>query len=220
MRKLRKLIPATIAFLAVILCASSAFAQRATYRVAITNITPNQVISPPVVVAHSPRTFLFRVGREASPELAAVAEDADTSGLEAALAADPGVFDFAVAGAPLPPGKSVVLEVQTIPGFLRISAIGMLVTTNDAFFGLDTFPLTGPARARETTAPAYDAGTEVNNELCSHIPGPPCENPFVRETEGAEGFVHIHSGIHGVGDLDAAGLDWLNPVVRITLVRN
>ena len=36
---------------------------------------------------------------------------------------------------------------------------------------------------------------------------------------GEEGFVHVHSGIHGVGDLDEAARDWRNPVARIVVRR-
>jgi hypothetical protein len=38
---------------------------------------------------------------------------------------------------------------------------------------------------------------------------------------GGEGFVHVHRGIHGVGDLKPIGRDWRNPVatVSIRLVR-
>jgi hypothetical protein len=31
----------------------------------------------------------------------------------------------------------------------------------------------------------------------------------------AEGYVHIHAGIHGINDLDASALDWHNPVIEI-----
>eukprot|EP00121_Abeoforma_whisleri_P015445 Awhi_evm1s14231 len=48
--------------------------------------------------------------------------------------------------------------------------------------------------------PRLDAGTEANNELCTHIPGPACtpESGNQRDLDGAEGFIHVHRGIHGV----------------------
>ncbi|MDX1630999.1 MAG: spondin domain-containing protein, partial [Thermoanaerobaculia bacterium] len=100
-----------------------------------------------------------------------------------------------------------------------ISAVGMLVTTNDAFFGLDSVDVIGGRWWIRTAAPAYDAGSEADTESCSDIPGPPCMNPGVRVTEGAEGYVHVHQGIDGTGDLDPAIWDWHNPVVSIQIIR-
>ena len=68
-------------------------------------------------------------------------------------------------------------------------------------------------------AKAYDAGSEVHTESCDHIPGPPCGNPGNRLTEGAEGYVYPHSGIHGGEDLDPFMWDWNNPVALITIER-
>ena len=64
---------------------------------------------------------------------------------------------------------------------------------------------------------AYDAGSERNNELRSHIPGPCCNNPFVRDPEGA--LIAPHAGITGVGELDPAVYGWDEPVVKITIER-
>jgi hypothetical protein len=164
-------------------------------RVTITNLTSGQIISPPVVVTHSAGTYVFRAGEEASSEVAALAEDADSAGLLAALAADPQVADFDIAGGPLLPGDSVTFYLSGTGPWTRLTALGMLVT------------------------PAYDAGSEVNSESCTYIPGPPCMNGGVRDTDGAEGFVHVHSGIHGIGDLVPAEHDWRNPVVRIEVQR-
>jgi hypothetical protein len=36
---------------------------------------------------------------------------------------------------------------------------------------------------------------------------------------GGEGFVHIHPGIHGIGDLIPAQRDWRNPVAKISIER-
>jgi len=211
---------AASAFLALFVLASAGFAQGGdVYEVTITNLTANQIIGPPTIATHSFLTNIFAPGQPASEGVAAVAEDADATALVAALEADAEVFDFTSADGPLLPGKSVTLEVRAQGKFRRISAIGMLVTTNDAFFGLNNFRLDPRARIASTRVPAYDAGTEANTELCSDIPGPPCGSPGVRVTEGAEGFVHVHRGVHGIGDLSATGADWRNPTVAIRFVR-
>ena len=61
-------------------------------------------------------------------------------------------------------------------------------------------------------------GTETNNELCSHIPGPACSAVDSRNEEDGpgEGFIHVHRGFHGVGEtLSEAGYDWRNPVAEV-----
>ena len=188
-----------------------------TYEVTITNVTASQIFSPPVLVTHKARTGVFHAGEAASDEVAMVAEDGDASALVALLEADPDVHDIVVADGPLMPGSSVTMEIEAGNGAWRLSALGMLVTTNDAFFGLDSYRLTTGRRASKVSVPAYDAGTETNNESCDFIPGPPCGNPGVRDTSAAEGFVHVHRGIYGVGDLDPSGSDWRNPVANIMI---
>jgi hypothetical protein len=66
--------------------------------------------------------------------------------------------------------------------------------------------------------PAYDAGTELNDELCENIPGPLCGGGAV-SAESGEGFVHIANGIHGIGDLAPELYDWRNPVAKVTIRR-
>ena len=70
-------------------------------------------------------------------------------------------------------------------------------------------------------APAYDAGSEINDELCSSIPGPfftECNGPGGGGSPGGgEGFVHIHRGIHGVGDFEPSERDWKNDVAQIRI---
>ncbi len=187
-------------------------AAQAQWQITITNATNNQIISPPIVVSHSPGVDLFEAGSPASDELAAVAEDADSAALLALLGSTAGVTDFAIAGDVLLPGDSVTLDIS--PGS-RLTALGMLVTTNDTFFGLDSARVRGGSAT--FYAPAYDAGSERNTQRCSHIPGPPCGNPFSRVTEGAEGFVHISPGIQRKGSLRPRNDGWDNPVVKIVV---
>ena len=37
---------------------------------------------------------------------------------------------------------------------------------------------------------------------------PHCDSGGVRDTAAAEGYVHVHAGIHSLGDLDPAIYDW------------
>ena len=190
-----------------------------TATVQITNLS-HQIISPPVVASHTWKVAVFVPGQPASSDLTALAEDGDVTGLVDLLSGHEEVLDVAAAGGPLLPGETATLEVEVRGKFNRISAVGMLVTTNDAFFGLSNFFVDPSEPVQRVMVPAWDAGTEFNSELCDFIPGPPCGNPFMRDTDGAEGFVSIHSGIHGTGDLLPNEWDWQNPVVEIAVIMN
>jgi hypothetical protein len=147
-----------------------------------------------------------------------------TGPLAGLLEVSPGVLDYEVADGGIPPQGSVTVEIPARGRARLLSLAGMLVSTNDAFVGLDGYALSssfGSAFGTRTVdAPAYDAGSEANTESCEHIPGPPCGSHEVRVTDGAEGFVHVHRGIYGYGNLDATMKGWLNPVARITIQRN
>ena len=202
---------------------SAQFFGGAKYRVTVTNITKGQILSPVVVASHLDSAPPFwALGEEASPELAMVAEDAMTTALTDKLGSMASVLDVQTitgAGGPIMPGESASVEVEAIGGFRFVSAVGMLVTTNDAFVGVNG--VRGPNLGQAVVmSPAYDAGSEANTEDCAHIPGPPCENVGVRMTEGAEGYVHIHNGIHGIGEtLTSDAYDWHNPAARFVIER-
>ncbi len=201
----------------VVVWAAPATAQT-TYMGRITNVS-KQIISPPLVATHSWKARIFVPGNPASTELSMLAEDGDPSALAAALGGNGEVLDMAVADGPLMPGASMVFELESRGRFNRVSAVGMLVTSNDAFFGLDNLPIGKGGQNQRVSVRAWDAGTEFNNELCGFIPGPPCGSPLVRATDGAEGFIHTHPGLHGGGDLSLVDWNWQSPVVEILVVK-
>lgn len=97
----------------------------------------------------------------------------------------------------------------------------MLIPTNDTFFSVMDVMVPRGRQEVMLFAPAYEAGSERNDELCASIPG-----PSFSECGGAggggkvgqgEGFVHISSGIHGIGSLKASIRDWRNPVAQIVI---
>ncbi len=188
----------------------------ATYRVTIENHAGGfQPMSPAGVAVHGARADVWSVGEPASNAVAAVAEDANLGVFVGTYTAAPHVSQaFVGGGGPFGPGGSVTFEFDARPG-QRLSLVSMLVNTNDAFTGLDSVVLGGGTKEYWTNT--YDAGTEVNNESGSHIPGPVGGNPFVRDPEG--GVITHHPGVQGGADLDPMVHGWTDPVARIVVER-
>lgn len=191
------------------------------YEVSVTNLMPGQILSPVILATHTrDNAHLFKLGQPASAELAAMAEDADTSGLLSLWSDNDEVNDVQVLtlnDGPIPPGQTVTGIVNVDGAATRLSLASMLVSTNDGFISLNGLSLLG-AVERSIRVPVYDSGTEANSESCDFIPGPPCGN-HVHDDSAAEGFVHIHSGVHGGGGLTPSQHDWHNPAALITIKR-
>ena len=195
------------------------------YEVTVTNITYNQRFTPLLLATHKPDLQLFKLGEPSSPQLAVLAEEGNVAPLRAVLDSNPHVTATAAGSALLDPGKSVTFQIQANPWRDRLSVAAMLIPTNDAFMALNAVPLPLPGHSTTLTAVAYDAGSEINDELCASIPGPfftECGGPGGGARPGnGEGFVHVHRGMHGVADFKSIARDWRNPVatVRIRFMR-
>lgn len=192
-----------------------------TYSVTITNLTKKQVFTPPLVISHNSDFKLFMLGQPASDGLVALAEGGNTQPLEAMLGTRDEVFDYMAGAGGIPPGESRTIEIKVKGQYRKLSLAGMLATSNDAFVAINGITIRHFGE-QSLTAVAYDAGSEFNTELCSDVPGPPCAEASGNArvpTDGTdtEGFVHVHNGIHGVGDLSEANMDWHNPVARVVI---
>ena len=212
----------TTGLLAGFMTVASASSDEAIYEVTITNLTQAQKFTPILVASHKKDMKLFKLGQPASPELTDIAEGGAIGALAGMLMANPNVVDVADSGELLPPngllepGQSVTVTVSA-EGAKYLSLASMLIPTNDAFLALNSVRVKGNGRVFQI--PAYDAGTETNDEDCAHIPGPDCGGiPFSPDDAG-EGYVYIHGGIHGIGDLDAEIYDWRNPVAHVEVVK-
>ena len=203
---------------ALIFSSSSALADgKATYDVEITNLTNSISFTPILVTSHRKPVSIFDLGALASEELRMVAEGGNIGPLTAALKENKEVVDVKNSSGLLAPGASVTVMVSAKRGAKLISIVSMMLPTNDGFIGLDSVqvPKSGSATYY---SPGYDAGTEINDELCSSIPGPTCGDGTGAPGQG-EGYVHIHRGIHNNADLNASIYDWRNPVAKITVTR-
>lgn len=191
-----------------------------TYEITVTNLTRGQSFTPILAASHRPDSHpFFSVGEPASDAFAALAEDGNTGPLNTLLEENPRVRHTSTSSGLLDPGQSVSIKIKARSGRDRVSMAAMLIPTNDAFFAFQNLPLPRGRHSIIEYGPAYDAGSEPNDELCINIPGPVCGGTGASPGAGGEGNVHIHAGIHGIGDLSPAEYDWRNPVARVVIKR-
>jgi len=202
----------------------------ASFEVTVTNLTNGQPLSPIAVIAHQDGYSTFSVGTAATPGLEQLAEGGDNSSLIAEADADAMVMASASGAAPIGPAGSETISIEVLESDLpdlNVSAITMLVNTNDAITALNGASvadmLAGDIASWRVIA--YDSGTEANSEAAADIPGP---------AGGGEGFnatrddiadrVAMHSGIVSQDDGNAASdlteqHRFDNPVAEIRIER-
>lgn len=207
-----------------------------TYRVTITNLTPGQPLTPPVLLTHSNRTGIFELGEEASSDIQALAENGNSGPLLTTLSGDLDVHDVVEGLAPLIPANnpgavgfesSATFTIRARGRARYLSFASMLICTNDGFTGLDTVRL--PKKRVTIYSVAYDARTEENTEdfidmvppcqgligVGSGDPGTGTSNPLI----GEDGIIIPHVGIIGGNDLIPGVHGWTDPVARIVIER-
>lgn len=197
-----------------LLSSNVALAQTAV-EVTITNITRGQSFTPIFAATHNEAVRLFNLGEAAIPALSDLAEGGDVLPLMEIATASEDIFDAATTSGLLEPGETLTLTLNSTLGD-QLTIASMLIPTNDTFMAINAMPV--PSETIETIyALGYDAGSENNDELCAHIPGPVCGGEGISADADGEGYIHIAAGIQGIGDLDSADYDWRNPVARIVL---
>ena len=184
------------------------------YEITVTNGTTSHVMTPPAVIAHNRHFSAFMVGQMASDELATQAESGNPAPLLDMAANSRGVKATAAGTDVILPGQSQTISIMVRGKHPRFTVTSMLASTNDAFVAVNGVGMHGSMRMMD--AIVYDAGSEGNNEDCAYIPGPPCGGSS-RDTATAEGFVSYHSGIKGIGGVDANKFDWRGPVAQISI---
>lgn len=212
-----------------------------TYEVTITTSASGQPLSPPLVALHRGSVDVFGVGRAASTGVQQIAENGAAATLASSLSAQRGVADVAVGSAPLVPAgvpgdaafdQSVTVRLEGPPNARFLSAVSMLICTNDGFTGVDRLRL--PVRVGQSVnaqAFGYDAGTERNTEDFADIV-PPCQGLIgVSSGEAGSGTTNAalaeggvvthHTGIAGRADLVPSVHGWNldAPIAMITVER-
>ena len=207
------------------------------YEVTITNLTPGQPLTPPLLVTHSKDAGFFTPGEIASNELQQLVENGNAKPLAEMLKGKSGILDIVQGTTPIvpanDPGDTGLSYVETFTisadsNMKYLSFASMLVCTNDGFAGIDSIKL--PYYTQKTVyAKAFDARTEMNTEDFKDLV-PPCQGAIgisssdegtgTSNTSIAEdGVVIPHLGIMGGDDLLKDIHSWGNSVVKIDIVR-
>lgn len=209
----------------------------ADFNVRIVNLTNGIWYTPFLVAAHPVGTSLFSTGQPASASLQAMAEGGDISGLVTDMQGIGATIAENPAAGLLPPAMSADVDLNTDgTSNVLLSVVAMLLPTNDAFAGLNSVTIPTEPGTYSFDLPAYDAGTETNDELITGGGAPgaagiPADPGGLAGTGGtgaamadANANVHIHrntlgdtDAVAGTSDLDSRVHRWLNPVVRVVV---
>lgn len=217
-------------------CAATSTVSAEVIDVSITNLTQGMYFTPILIAAHNDNAYLYHLGEEASDALATMAEGGDISMLSTAVTDAGGVVSENPAGGLLAPA-AYAMATDFDTGDMSYLSIGaMLLPTNDAFVGLDSWMIPSEAGTYTFYLNAYDAGSEANDEIINGggalgTPGIPA-NPGMNGGENATGvtdtetneMVHVHRGnlgdtdpAGGVSDVDSTIHRWLNPVAKVVV---
>ena len=214
----------------------SSAAKTKMYEVTITNLTPGQPITPPLLVTHAKDAGFFTVGEMANNGIQQLAENGNPEPLVEMLQGKSGIVDIVQGDVPLipanDPGNTGLSHSETFvvssEGNMRyLSFASMLVCTNDGFAGIDSVKL--PIKQLTVYAEAYDVRTEMNTEDFADMV-PPCQGLIGVSSDDVgtgqsnseiaeDGVISHHPGIIGGDDLHVDIHGWENPVVKIDIVQ-
>jgi len=184
------------------------------YEISFQNITHTMVLTPPIFSLSRNQIDVFQLGQPASLSLEMLAEGGATDALRDDFEAA-GVQDLIQMGMPVLPGETAAATLEG-DKTSRLNLASMLLPTNDGFVALNGPRVYSHSGTAVFMLRAYDAGTEMNDELCASIPGPQCGGTGFVEG-GGEGFVAPHRGTHGGGDLSPMMYSWGEPVAIVTV---
>ncbi|MEZ8777185.1 spondin domain-containing protein [Vibrio splendidus] len=197
------------------------------YDVSVTNLTPNQPMSPLAVLTHNTNFDLFEVGQSASVDLEYLAEGGSNAQLLALSDSDANVYQGISGNGLILSGEQDTVSIRVDrnqEGYISVAS--MLVNTNDAFVGESGLSLKSLAVGDTfvMNMNVWDSGTELNDELAATIPGPAGGGEGFNTTRDDTDVVSFHSGVISQDDgLTTSALSanhrFLNPGARITITR-
>lgn len=183
----------------------------------VENLSNQQPFSPFFVMVHNDQAVpLFKMGEPPNSMLATLAELGNPNPFVNYYTNTntTGVFSAETQGGVTQGGNTLEIKVTVSNEFNLVTIASMCENTNDCFVALNGVELM-PGMILEE--PGLDAGSEDNDESCASVPGPACLGEGRFASPRGEGFVQVHPGITGDGDLPADIYNWADPLMRVTV---
>lgn len=168
------------------------------YEVEVVNLTHNQPFSPIALRGDGSGYAAWTIGESASEGIEYIAEAGDNSVFLGTTSTKKSTSGTGIVA----PGETAVIDFRTKDSARYLTAVTMLVNTNDAFSGITGLNLNSLSVGDQTSVflPVYDSGTEANNELAGTIPGPADGGTGFDATRDDVDFVARHPGVVGADD--------------------
>tara|TARA_R110002167_G_scaffold37563_16_gene117673 strand:- start:253 stop:984 length:732 start_codon:yes stop_codon:yes gene_type:complete len=206
----------------LIACSDDKHISKVAYEVEVANLTNNQPFSPLALRAHGASYVAWAIGESASLDIEHIAESGDNTAFLGTASSKKSASGTGI----IAPGETAVINLNSKVTDLYLTALTMLVNTNDAFAGITGLNLSGLQIGDNTVVylPVYDAGTEANDELAGTIPGPADGGVGFDPVRDDVDFVAMHPGVVSMDDsYDASVLDGSHkfdgPVAKLTITR-
>lgn len=198
----------------------------ASYDIELVNLTANQPLSPMAVILHDGDYSAWQQGVASGSGLEQLAEGGSPAILLDEAKADPAVHSSLAGSGAIAPGASEIVTIGGPAKQSQLTVATMLVNTNDAFTGITGQNLSAlkVGQSVSLVVPAYDAGSEANDESAATVPGPAAGGEGYNAARNDRNFVTTHAGIVSADDgLPSSVLDeshrFQNPVAAITITR-
>jgi hypothetical protein len=196
--KMVKMLTLFVASTFLMACSDDKDVAKVAYEVEIVNLTNNQPFSPLALRAHGASYSAWTIGESASLGVEQIAESGDNTEFLGTASSKKSASGTGI----IAPGETAVIDLNSKVTDLYLTAVTMLVNTNDAFAGITGLNLSSLQVGDNTIVylPVYDAGTEANDELAGTIPGPADGGTGFDVARDDVGFVAMHPGIVSVDD--------------------
>ena len=175
------------------------------FEVYMTNLTIGQPLSPPAIFLHREGYNAFLDGRPASRPIELIAEAGARSELLNEIKESVRLLATHSSGGVIRPAQkgpadqlSFSANAAGNPRTVRITAVTMLESTNDAFTGVNAVDVSDMVvgETRILDGFTWDAGTEANTETAATVPGPGIGGRgFSSERDDHINRVRFHQGV-------------------------
>ena len=110
-----------------------------------------------------------------------------------------------------------VVSIEDVPQFANSAMDGFAVRAADVSEPDAVLEVVADLPAGQVASVSLGEGQAIR--IMTGAPMPDGADTVVRVEDTAEGYAHVHAGVHGIDDLVPSMHDWRNPTAYVTIKR-